>query len=162
MNTLKAGHISVGRRGENVRGYENIKVDRSSILGNPYVMNGEADRDFVCNQYEIHFKKAVASVGSPFHKEMIRLYNLAKSGKHLNLMCHCAPKRCHGNTIRDFLRGHLDPKPNKPAVRMASNGVDTVCKCGKGYANAEMGICRPCYLRSLSRAELRKLGESRP
>ena len=36
-----------------------VKIDRSSILGNPYYMKNESERNKVCEQYETHFYKKI-------------------------------------------------------------------------------------------------------
>ena len=33
-----------------------VKVDRSSVLGNPFYMGNESQRDKVCDKYEAYFK----------------------------------------------------------------------------------------------------------
>ena len=32
-----------------------VRVDRASVLGNPFYMQNESQRDTVCNQYEFYF-----------------------------------------------------------------------------------------------------------
>ena len=78
-----------------------VKVDRCSILGNPFVMAGEKDRDLVCDKYEIWFYNVNKEV--QIQNELNRLGTiLSKYGK-LNLFCWCNPKRCHAETIREYL-----------------------------------------------------------
>ena len=36
-----------------------VRVDRKSILGNPYKMRTESDRDLVCDQYQTYFNNIV-------------------------------------------------------------------------------------------------------
>ena len=43
-----------------VNGEVLIKVDRSSVLGNPFFMHNESERDSVCEQYEDYFNRQVS------------------------------------------------------------------------------------------------------
>ena len=78
-----------------------VKVDRSSILGNPFSMTSEKDRDLVCNKYEVWFYNV--NKERQIQSELNRLEEiLSKYGK-LNLFCWCSPKRCHAETIKEYL-----------------------------------------------------------
>ncbi len=81
-------------------------IGRGSPLGNPFVMKSEADRDEVCDQYQAWFNRKVEAGDPLVMNELRRLYKIAKSGE-LVLGCYCAPKRCHGETIKKFLEKHL-------------------------------------------------------
>ena len=81
-------------------------IGRGSPLGNPFVMKSEADRDAVCDQYQAWFDRKVKNGDERVMNELRRLYRLAKKGD-LVLGCFCAPKRCHGETIKAFLETHL-------------------------------------------------------
>lgn len=81
-----------------------IKVDRSTVVGNPFPMRSEAQRDEVCRKYNEYFGNIVKNPDS--NKEFMdylryiykvsRLHNIA-------LGCWCAPKRCHAETIKAFI-----------------------------------------------------------
>ena len=76
-------------------------IGRPSPLGNPFFMKDESYRDSVCNQYKLWLEK---NKNIPaIRKELLRLLNIAKKGP-LVLICWCAPKRCHGESIRDMLK----------------------------------------------------------
>ena len=81
-------------------------IGRGSPLGNPFVMKSEADRDAVCDQYQAWFDRKVKNGDERVMNELRRLYRLAKKGD-LVLGCFCAPKRCHGETIKAFLEKYL-------------------------------------------------------
>jgi len=81
-------------------------IGRGSPLGNPFAMKSEADRDAVCDQYQAWFDHKVKNGDERVMDELRRLYRLAKKGD-LVLGCFCAPKRCHGETIKAFLETHL-------------------------------------------------------
>ena len=68
-----------------------VYIGRGSIWGNPYVIGRDGTRDDVCNKYEIYLLTRIEN-------GEISLNQLADlAGK--NLVCFCAPLRCHG----DFL-----------------------------------------------------------
>jgi hypothetical protein len=82
-----------------------VKVDRSSILGNRFIMKSESERDRVCDQYEKWFYEKLFD--SAVQAELDFLKNiLTKYGK-LNLFCWCAPKRCHAETIKGYLKKQI-------------------------------------------------------
>lgn len=99
--------VNVSRVKQNVEGFTNVYIGRSNQyvnpLRNPFPMANESDRDRVCDEFEAYFHKHVIIPNDPIRNEVIRLYKMLKSGKKINLQCFCAPKRCHGNTIRAFL-----------------------------------------------------------
>lgn len=79
-----------------------VKVDRSSVLGNPFYMATENQRDEVCRKYEEYFNKKIES-DIRFREELRRLYKIHRDYGKLELFCWCAPKRCHAETIKKFL-----------------------------------------------------------
>lgn len=95
--------IIIGRRGKDIDSYINIYCGRGSAYGNPYKMNSEADRDFVCNQYEKYFKVEANKVNSKLNIAMHKLLQYLRDGYKLNLQCFCTPKRCHCETIKKSL-----------------------------------------------------------
>ena len=64
------------------------KVDRSSVWGNPYVLDADGDRDEVCDLYERYLLTK-------------RSLNPAELGGKV-LACWCYPLRCHGNHLADL------------------------------------------------------------
>lgn len=79
-----------------------VKVDRTTSLGNPFFMSDEGCRDIVCDQYEKWFSASKESSIelSSFLSDIIDIYK--KHGK-LRLFCWCAPKRCHAETIKRYI-----------------------------------------------------------
>ena len=75
-----------------------IRVDRQSVLGNPFIMRKESERDKVCDEYEEYFYRRLKDCVTM--KKVIDCYK--EYGK-LRLFCWCAPKRCHAETIRDYI-----------------------------------------------------------
>lgn len=60
-----------------------VWVDRRSKYGNPFKMKSEADRDHVCDSFE----KAILPTLD------------VRELKGKDLVCWCAPKRCHADAI---------------------------------------------------------------
>lgn len=79
-----------------------VRVDRASILGNPYFMHNESERDEVCDRYKTYFYQQFNG-NETFREAVRKLYRIAKHYGRLELFCWCAPKRCHAETIRNCL-----------------------------------------------------------
>ena len=79
-----------------------FRVDRFSILGNPFYMKKECERDEVCNKYEEYFYNKLLFRDDVIEilKEMIEVY---REYNKLRLFCWCFPRRCHAEIIRDFI-----------------------------------------------------------
>lgn len=87
-------------------------VGRPSTLGNPYPMRKEAERERVVEQYLAWLRKQYAANG-PVRAELERLLSIAQR-QPLELVCFCAPKRCHADVIRDAILG-MDKARTPPA-----------------------------------------------
>jgi len=78
-----------------------VKVDRTTPVGNPFPMGPNHDRDAVCRMYrewfeDNHYKGEV--------KEYLdRILALLKEHGQVRLWCWCAPERCHAETIKRWL-----------------------------------------------------------
>ena len=84
-----------------------IKIDRSSVLGNPFYMHNENDRDLVCDKYEAYFyKKINEGTDTAFIEELDRIYIIA-SCHNVTLLCWCYPLRCHGETIKEYINTRI-------------------------------------------------------
>ena len=77
-----------------------IRVDRKSVLGNPFHMSSEADRSLVCAQYETWFRQELKCKTSDVRAEFIKLLEVYRTYGKLELYCWCAPKQCHAETIK--------------------------------------------------------------
>lgn len=65
-----------------------VYIGRGSIAGNPFVIGKHGDRNEVCDKFEAYVESA------PALKEKIISYCAGK-----DLICFCAPLRCHGNYL---------------------------------------------------------------
>ena len=99
--------ITIGRVGRSKQLSVNVRIDRKSVLGNPYPITIDDSRDQVCDKYIPYLVKEIKNKKSPVYKEMVRLVEILRSGRDLELQCHCYPKRCHGDTIRKVLLKYI-------------------------------------------------------
>lgn len=77
--------VYIGRKGQGQDGY----------FGNPYAMRNETDRDECILAYQSYFNDRIEN--DPEFKRRI----LELKGKRLG--CFCAPKKCHGDIIAQYL-----------------------------------------------------------
>jgi len=70
-------------------------------MGNPHFMNNEAMRDAVCKAYreDLEFDSS-----HPHWRKIKRMAQRLDEGKTVALFCHCSPKACHTEVIRDMVR----------------------------------------------------------
>ena len=107
-----------------------IRCDRTTILGNPFEMRSELERDLVCDAFSEYMAEMVSQAnpnpsaiafylsqkyslkistswkrphsGAIFILELQGLLSLASKGD-LTILCWCAPKRCHLETIKAWI-----------------------------------------------------------
>lgn len=94
-------------RKEKCRFEYDVRVDRSSVLGNKFYMKDETFRNEVCDKYEIYFNEKIRNNDELFLKELRRLYCIYKKYGKLRLFCWCYPRRCHAETIKKFLEKYI-------------------------------------------------------
>lgn len=87
-----------------------IYCGRPTALGNPFQMFNESQRDLVCDKYKVWFSEEIKKPG-PALDMLIYIRSVhsrvSAAGKYVGLECYCAPKRCHCDTIADFLNAEL-------------------------------------------------------
>ena len=81
-----------------------VRIDRYSVVGNPFYLTTESQRDHVCDKYQDHFDEEMEENNNGKFARGIRkiLEVYLKYGK-IRLFCWCDPKRCHGWTIKNWL-----------------------------------------------------------
>jgi len=90
----------------NMKNYDNkcpedaIRIDRGSKFGNPFKINKHGDKKEVVSKYYNYFHKKIEE-DEEFKKAVEEL-------KGETLACWCAPKRCHGDVIIEYLEGVED------------------------------------------------------
>lgn len=82
--------------------YIKVFIDRpsGSALQNPFPLRQESDRVEVLEAFESHIKLKLRSRDESVISALMRIVNLVISGQDVALMCWCAPKACHGNTVK--------------------------------------------------------------
>ena len=91
-------------------GYAVVRIDRQTPVGNPFYMHNEAERDTVCDQYKEYFNRKITEKTDTMFLDYLRtIYKLALQ-KPVALACWCAPKRCHGETIKAFIESFRKTK----------------------------------------------------
>ena len=65
-----------------------VYVGRGSPYGNPYVIGKDGDRNQVCRRYDQYLQD------TPKLQKLVK-----KELKGKDLVCFCAPRRCHGDTL---------------------------------------------------------------
>jgi hypothetical protein len=78
------------------RGGHNIA--RPSILGNPFIIGRDGDRDTVIARYSLWLKQEYVK-GGEVYEEIHRLAALYKRDGVLRLSCFCKPAPCHGDIL---------------------------------------------------------------
>ena len=81
-----------------------IKVDRSSPVGNPFVMQFEQQRNMVCDRYDENFNMLMQK---KLFAEYINYIITELKSHNVALGCWCFPKRCHAETIKKYIEGVL-------------------------------------------------------
>lgn len=81
-----------------------VYCGRGSSLGNPFKMDSEADRDFVCEQFQDYFyKKVVIERNQSMLRQLSQIKNIMDAKGSVKIGCFCAPRRCHCQTIKKYL-----------------------------------------------------------
>ncbi|MCK5127594.1 MAG: DUF4326 domain-containing protein [candidate division Zixibacteria bacterium] len=83
-----------------------IYIDRRSALGNPFILKDESQRDLVCDKYYEWFNHKLKQKDEKVMFNLDVLRDIHRVYGKLRLFCWCAPKRCHGETIKNYI---LDP-----------------------------------------------------
>lgn len=91
-----------------------IYCGRGTALGNPFPMKNESERDAVCDKYEAWFYSKIDEANwlstdtpGPATKQLREIYKKALAGD-VNLGCFCAPRRCHCDTIKNFIDNKIE------------------------------------------------------
>ena len=77
---------------------EGVYIGRPSPLGNPFVLGRDGNRDEVIRKYSDYITREIEN-NDKVRKELNRILELSRKGD-VNLICWCAPKKCHGDVIK--------------------------------------------------------------
>lgn len=76
---------------------EAVYIGRGSKWGNPFRIGEDGNRAEVIEKYETYLK---------LHPELIAALHELRG---MNLMCHCAPKPCHGDVLLRLANPAMSP-----------------------------------------------------
>mgnify|MGYP000898254341 FL=1 len=85
-----------------------VRVDRTSVLGNPFKMQSENERDLVCDKYIKYITSKILERDKAILGELKRLIQILLIYGKIELFCWCVPKRCHAETIKKILERGLE------------------------------------------------------
>lgn len=81
---------------------------KESPLSNPIALPSENQRNKVCDAYGLYLIDKIENSDQAIMTELMKLRELyCKHGK-LDLVCWCAPKRCHCDTIKHIMDTSMD------------------------------------------------------
>ena len=83
-----------------------IYIGRPSVLGNPFVIGRDGNRDEVIGKCREYLKEVLES-NDKVRKEFERIKELSKK-VDVNLICWCAPRKCHGDVIKELIESYKD------------------------------------------------------
>lgn len=72
-----------------------VYIGRGSVFGNPFVIGVDGNREEVIEKFRVYFYEKIANDTS-FKRRVRDL-----KGKRLG--CHCKPKPCHGDVIKEYI-----------------------------------------------------------
>ena len=96
--------ITIGKIYSPLKGAVNIRVDRKSVLGNPFYLNNEGQRDHVCDSYKHWLDNQIADKNIEVISMLYNIAELVRNNEHVHLQCWCAPKRCHAESIMHVIK----------------------------------------------------------
>jgi hypothetical protein len=96
-----------------------VYIGRGSVLGNPFTGSRRIEKtkaQFQCESresaieaYQAYLLRKIQSRDPAVCRELNRIFLKAKQ-EIVYLVCYCAPKRCHGDVIRQIIEDKLNPK----------------------------------------------------
>lgn len=81
-----------------------VNIARPSVLGNPFFMRDESQREDVINKYREWLRYQFGK-RTPARAAVEALAARVKAGEHIALQCWCAPCACHGDVIIEAIKG---------------------------------------------------------
>ncbi len=77
---------------------EGIYIGRPSVLGNPFAIGRDGDREEVIARYRAWLWDQVAARNEVF-AELVKIKGMAERGE-VYLVCWCKPLACHGDVVK--------------------------------------------------------------
>ena len=97
-STHKGTLIYVGRATSFNKAPNSINL---SILGNPFFMKDESQREEVCQKYKQWLRTEYDKKGS-VHTAVTIILERSKK-EDLTLLCFCHPRSCHAHVLHEFI-----------------------------------------------------------
>lgn len=85
-----------------------IYIGRGSPFGNPFTVD-KYGRDGACDKFDEYMEEQLTSdSSSPLKEGLDLLVDLVKESQEpIMLVCFCAPKRCHGESLKRYIISQL-------------------------------------------------------
>lgn len=93
----------VNKRGHKSTPWD-LYIGRPSLLGNPFPIGKDGNRDEVCDKYETYLAKGLSDGDAKITRGWNEARLILNQYGKLNLVCFCKPLRCHG----DFLKKAME------------------------------------------------------
>jgi hypothetical protein len=85
------------------RGHDGEFIGRGSPLGNKYNIGKDGTREEVIDKYKVWIQKEIDTGNREVIEELQRLRRKLDY-QDVDLLCYCAPRKCHGDVIAEVLR----------------------------------------------------------
>jgi len=95
--------IRVLNKGRARRGLYGVYIGRGSPLGNPFIIGKDGTRAEVIDKYKPYLENALKEGNPVIVKAMNDISEMSMQYAGVNLLCHCKPKRCHGDVIKSII-----------------------------------------------------------
>ena len=105
VGTIKV--VNIKNFHENEVDGEVINIMRPSILGNPFRMNSEDEREIVVRKF-YHYLREQFKKKEEVYQELMNIVEKINAGKDVYLVCCCSPKLCHGDVIANAVMGIIE------------------------------------------------------
>lgn len=131
-------------------GMTRIRVCRPSVLGNPFVIGRDGDRDAVCRQYRAWLWDRIKACDANVLDALWAVVDTARCSEGVELACFCVPRRCHSESVAAaarWLDAQTTSRPSRPAPGGRSIfvfGSNEQGRHGKGaalFARTRHGAC---------------------
>lgn len=105
MNAIQTEVVNLrDYQGVDLEAAEIVKIDRTTIFGNPFIIGRDGTREEVIAKYKHWFWNRIKEDWN-FEREVISLWGY-------KLGCWCKPLACHGDVIKAFLEWRCDEDGN--------------------------------------------------
>ena len=105
VGTIKV--VNIENFHENEVDGEVINIMRPSILGNPFRMNSEDEREIVVRKF-YHYLREQFKKKEEVYQELMNIVEKLNAGKDVYLVCSCSPMLCHGDVIANAVMGIIE------------------------------------------------------